>query len=267
MKIAVCVKQILDPELPPSAFEIDKTLQQAKTGNKAQVLDPYSGNALELALQLKDKRPDVKVTALTFGNSKAEDVLRKCLGVLVDEAIHVLYERMLVPDSYATAMVLAAAIERTGPYDLILCGRQAGDWDAGLIGSLLGEMLSMPSVCFVSKLDFSDHGIMIERYVDGGTQVLASDMPVLVTVTNDETNVIRIAKVKDVMKAHRKPILRLEPNQLDIPEADIALVKASAGIQDLFIPEQVSNCEIIEGEDPGEKVEKLLVGLKQQKLF
>jgi electron transfer flavoprotein beta subunit len=89
----------------------------------------------------------------------------------------------------------------------------------------------------------------------------------LVTVTNDETNVIRIAKVKDVMKAHRKPILRLELDQLDIPEAEIAHSKAFARIQDLFIPEQVSNCEIIEGEDPGEKVEKLLFGLKQQKLF
>ncbi len=172
MKIAVCVKQILDPELPPSAFEIDATLMRAKIGKHAQVIDPYSGNALEVALQLKDQRPDVQVTAISFGDSKVEDSLRKCLGVLADEAVHVLNGPDIVADSYATAKILAAAIKRTGPFDLILCGRQAGDWDQGLLGPLLAEALSLPSVCFASRLDFSDAGIKIQRYVDGGTQVL-----------------------------------------------------------------------------------------------
>jgi electron transfer flavoprotein beta subunit len=267
MKIAVCVKQILDPELPPSAFEIDSTLMRATIGKHAHVIDPYSGNALELALQLKDKRQDVQVTAMTFGNSKAEDTLRKCLGVLADEAVHVLNGRDIVADTYATAKILAAAIKRTGPFDLILCGRQAGDWDLGLLGSLLGETLSIPSVCFASKLDFSDIGIKIQRYVDGGTQVLEAKLPVLVTVTNDEFNVIRIAKVKDVMRAHRKPIQRFEPEQLGLSESEIGQVNAHAGIESLFIPKQISNCEIIEGEEPQAKVETLLSRLKENKVF
>jgi len=267
MKIAVCVKQILDPELPPSAFEIDPVLMRAKIGKHAQVVDPYSGNALELALQIKDKLPDVKVTAITFGNAKAEDTLRKCLGVLSDEAVHVVNETDDVADTFATAKILAAAIKHTGPFDLILCGRQAGDWDSGLLGSILGETLSIPSVCFASKLETSDQGITIYRYVDGGTQVIEAKLPVLVTVTNDDSNVIRIAKVKDVMRAHRLPIRSFSSEQLGIPVSEIGQITAHAGLESLFIPKQVSNCEIIEGDEPQIKVETLLSRLKGNKVL
>lgn len=267
MKIAVCVKQILDPELPTSSFEIDPSLQQAKIGNHAQVLDPYSGNALELGLQLKDKGTDVSVTALTFGNRKAEDTLRKCLGVLVDEAVHIINEKDIVADSYATATILAAAIDRCGPFDLILCGRQAGDWDAGLLGSLLGERLSIPSVCFASKVALSGSSIKIERYVDGGTQLLEADLPLIVTVTNDESNVIRVAKVKDIMRSHRKPIQCFDPGQLGIPEEQVGQIKAHAGMESLFLPVQVSNCEFIQADEPQEIVATLLNRLKSNKVF
>ena len=267
MKIAVCVKQILDPELPPSAFEIDSKLLRAMTAKHAQVLDPYSGNALELALQIKDKMPDAEITALTFGNKKAEDTLRKCLAVLADNAVHVLNEQDLLPDSYATAKILATAIDRTGPFDLIICGRQAGDWDAGLLGSLLAKNLSIPSICFASKLDLSEGEIKLERYVDGGTQILKAKLPAMVTVTNDENNVIRIAKVKDVMRAHRKPIEIFALSQLGISEKELGEIKAHAGMDGLFIPEHVSDCEIIEGNEPQEKVEKLLGRLKENKVF
>lgn len=267
MKIAACIKQILDPELPPSAFEIDPELMRAKAGKHAQVIDPYSGNALELALQLKDRRPNVKVTALTFGNVKAEESLRKCLGVLADEAIHVIDETDGVPDTFATAKILAAAIRETGPFDLILCGRQAGDWDAGLLGSVLGETLSIPSVGFAFKLDFSGGKITIHRYVDGGTQILEATPPVLVTVTNDESNVIRIAKVKDVMRAHRMPVRKFKPEDLGLASSGAGLVMAHAGLDSLFVPKQVSNCEIIAGEEPQIKVETLLSRLKGNKVL
>jgi electron transfer flavoprotein beta subunit len=103
--------------------------------------------------------------------------------------------------------------------------------------------------------------------VDGGTQVLEAKVPVLVTVTNDESNVIRIAKVKDVMRAHRKPIQCYEPGELGMSEEEIGQIKAHAGMEGLFIPDQVSDCEIIEGEEPQEKVETLLSRLKGNKVF
>ncbi len=267
MKVAVCVKQILDPELPPSVFEIDPTLKRAKIGKHALVLDPYSSNALELALQLKDKDDSVQITALTFGSTKAEDILRKCLAVLVDEAIHIMNEQDVVTDTYATAKVLAATLKHTGPYDLILCGRQAGDWDAGLVGPVLGEMLSLPTVCFASKLEMTENGLKIERYVEGGTQVLEAQLPLVVTVTNDDSNVLRIAKARDVLKAHRKPIKRINPDELGISADELVKTLAYDEIESIFIPEQTIHCEIIDGEDVAEKVDILLSRLKEKKVF
>ena len=92
MKIVVCMKHILDPELPPSSFEIEPEKKQAKIGKHAFVLNPYDENALEMALQLKEKKEDVQITALVYGETKAEESLRRALGVLADEAVHIVQE-------------------------------------------------------------------------------------------------------------------------------------------------------------------------------
>ena len=139
MKVVVCMKHILDPELPPSSFEIDSEKKQAKIGKYPFVLNPYDENALEMALQLKEKKEDVHIIALIFGEAKAEESLRRALGVLADEAVHIVQETDQHIDAFGTAQVLAAGISAIGPVNLIICGRMAGDWDAGLVGSLLAE--------------------------------------------------------------------------------------------------------------------------------
>jgi electron transfer flavoprotein beta subunit len=267
MKIAVCIKQILDPELPPSTFEIDSTLKRAKVGKHALLMDPYSENALELALQIKDKNQDVSVTAITYGEKKAEDSLRKCLGVLADEAVHIYKKNESNDDTYCIATILGEYIKKNGPFELILCGRQAGDWDAGLLGQILSEVLELPMVSFASKIEVIDSKIKIDRYVENGEETLESKLPLLVTVTNDESNVLRIAKVKDVMKAHRKPIIKVNLEDLGINESVLKNLSANDGIEDIFIPEQVSDCEIIEAEEPADIVKKLLNKLKANKVL
>jgi len=267
MKVVVCIKHILDPELPPSSFEIDTEHKQALIGNDPLVLDPYSGNALEMALQLKDKNPGVQVTALTFGNKQAEDSLRKALGVMADEAIHLLQEDDHPVDAYSTARALAAAIKKIGPVDIIFCGRQAGDWDAGLVGPLLAEELSMPSVCFINKAGLNNNKLTLSREVEGGTQNLESDVPVLLTVTNDESNVLRIGKVRDVMKAHRKEIREYTLTDLGLDLVEFYQSKAYTELIEIYQPTQDNVCEILEGEDPEEKVITLLEKLKARKVL
>ena len=267
MNIVVCMKHILDPELPPSAFEIDPEKKQAKIGKHAFVLNPYDENALEMALQLKEKRADTRIIALTYGEAKAEESLRRALGVLADEAVHIMQETDRQTDAYGTAKVLAACIKAIGPVDLIMCGRMAGDWDAGLVGSLLAEALSLPSICFISTLEINDNRLRVSRPVEGGTEILESPLPALVTVTNDESNVLRIAKVRDVMKAHRIPIQKFTLQDLDVSEADILHPGAYKELRDLYLPVQDNVCEIIEGEEPEEKIDTLLTKLKAQKIL
>jgi electron transfer flavoprotein beta subunit len=265
MKIVVCIKHILDPELPPSAFELDDGRRSAKVGKSALVLDPYSGNALEMALQIKNQNDAVHVVALSYGGKKTEDSLRKALGVLADEAIHVVDQDENIPDAYGTARVLAAAIKKIEPVDLVLCGRQAGDWDDGMVGPLVAEYLEKPCVCFANKLDVSGDKLTVTRFVEDGTQVLEAVFPIVVTVTNDEKNVIRIGKVRNVMKAHRKPIEQMVTAELILNDDDAPKRRAFEELIELYQPVRESICEIVEGENPEEKAIILLEKLKARK--
>jgi len=265
MKIVVCLKQILDPEIPPSLFEIDDAFKQAKIGKNKLVINPFDENALEMALQLKDKKDDVHITALTYGDKRSEDALRKAFGVLADESVHILKDDDIPEQPYLTANILARAIKKMGPVDLIMCGRQAGDWDAGTVPSLIAEGLEIPSLCFIYQIETANGNLIFKRDVEGGSEVFEFSMPALVTVTNDESNILRIAKIRDVMKAHRKPIRTLTLQDLGTENCDIPM--SYANLNKLYIPSTDNVCEIIDGDDPEEKVTNLLKKLREQKVL
>lgn len=264
MNVVVCIKHILDPEIPPSSFEIDSNGLEANIAERTQLMDPYSANALEMALQLKDKHPGVTVTAVTIGEEKAQDSLRKSLGVLADTAVHVQHDAGTTPNAYETAKILAAAIKNMDQHDLVMCGRQAGDWDAGLVGSLLAEELSLPAICFISTMEMTGTTLKVRRNVETGTEVLDIQLPALLTVTNDESNVLRIGKVKDVMKAHRKPIQKI--NSTDLTDVGMP-TQAYDMLETLYVPTDDNICEIVDGDDPADKVTTLLNKLRENKLL
>lgn len=265
MKIVVCLKQILDPEIPPSSFEIDDAFKQARIGKNKLVINPFDENALEMALQLKDKKNDVHITALTYGDKRAEAALRKAFGVLADETVHILKEDDIQEQPYLTANILGRAIKKMGPFDLIMCGRQAGDWDAGTVPSLMAEELGIPSLCFIYQMEMANGDLIFKRDVEGGTEVFESSMPALVTVTNDEFNILRIAKIKDVMKAHRKPVRTLTLQELDTENSHVPM--SYANLNKLYIPSTDNVCEIINGDDLEEKVANLLKRLRDRKVL
>lgn len=269
MRIIVCLKQILDPELPPSVFEIDSTAGRAVLDKHPLVISPFDENALELALQLKEKIANTHVTALTYGNPKLveEGVLRKALGLLVDEAVLVKKESQSEQDAFATARVLAAAIRKLGSADLVLCGRQAGDWDAGLVGFLLAEELDYPCLSFVSQISPAEDQLIFKTEVEAGFELVEAKPPVVATVTNDESNVIRVAKIRDVMMAHRKKVVHFSLAELGLDVAELDQIRAHAGLKDIYIPSQSTVCQFIEGEGPEEKVVMLVDKLRNCKIL
>jgi electron transfer flavoprotein beta subunit len=131
MHIVVCIKQIIDPELAPSEFRIDFEAKKAVEDQGKQVLNPYDGNALEVALQLKDRHEEIKVTVMTAGAESDQKVLRHALAMGCDDAIWLRDASFDNLDSQGTAGVLARGIQKAGLPDIVLCGRQAGDWDMG----------------------------------------------------------------------------------------------------------------------------------------
>ncbi len=123
MSVIVCVKQIIDPETPPSAFKIDAEAKRAiPPRDRAPVLSPFDENAVEAALQIKETHGG-KLTVLCMGQDLVMDVVKKPLATGADELVLVQDEALEGGDSFARAYALATAIKKIAEFDLILCGR------------------------------------------------------------------------------------------------------------------------------------------------
>ena len=261
MNILVCIKQILDPDLPARDFKINADAKEAERGGANLVTNIFCENALETALQLKEKAGDGKVTALSYGTDDTEDSLRKALAMTVDEAVLVLRDGAGNPDPAAVSKVLAAAIKKLGEFDLIMLGRESGDWGVGQTGGLLAEELGIPALAFVDGIEPNGSGLTLTRQTDSGVEVAETQTPALVMVTNNEHNVPRIPKTRDVMMSYRKPLEK-------IPVADLGLGDAVDGssyyeVVELFVPTKDIECEFVEGDNIDEKVQKLAEKINQ----
>ena len=200
MNMVVCLKQVPDPEVPPAGFKIDPVAKRVIPAGL--VLNPFDENALEAALRIKDSHGG-NITAISLGPSSAEDVLRQALALGADRAILLDDPAFEGSDSWSTAYALATAIRIIGEFDLILCGRQAADWDAGQVGLGIAELLGIPSVTVVKKVDLKDGKVRVERVTSDGYEVIEVDLPVLITVTN-ELGQLRYATTKGIMAATKK---------------------------------------------------------------
>ena len=220
MNILVCLKQILDPEMPARDFRVDAARREAERGSANLVTNIFCENALETALQLRERTGGGKITVLSYGRPTAEDSLRKALAMKADAAALVVNEGDANPDPLTVARVLAAAIRRLGTFDLIMVGREAGDWGAGQTGGLLAEELGLPCVSFVDRIEAAGGVLRLKRQTDTGWEVIEAAPPVVVTITNDEHNVPRIPKVRDVMMSYRQPLTKWTLDDLGLDAAE-----------------------------------------------
>jgi electron transfer flavoprotein beta subunit len=261
----VCIKQVLDQDIPPRAFRVDRAARRPDVAGAPLVMSIFDGNALETALKLREAQGSGTVTALSIGPKSAEEVLRKALAVTADQAVLVAEGDLDALDAPARAALIAAAVRRLTPaVDLVLCGRQAGDWESGQVGSMVAEALGWPCVTLVSRITpaSGDGRVRLRREVEDGYEVVEAAPPLVVTVTNGEGNVLRLAKVRDVMMAHRKPVTAWTAADLGV-----AAPSGGAALVDLFIPEKSGRCEFVEGKTPAEKATNLVRRLRELKVL
>lgn len=264
MKIAVCLKQVLDWEIPPRDFKIDAAAKQPAANIGKMLISIFDENALELAIQLKEKI-GATVAAVTLGGKGAEEALRRAYAMTVDEAVRIDHDGPGDMDAFGVSAALAAAIRKIGPVDLVLCGRTGADWDRGQVGSLLAEELGYACVTFGALIEPADGRIKVHREVEGGYDVVDSRLPAVVTVTNHEKNVPRLPKARDVMMAFRKPITTFSLADLGVDPA--SLTGRTVEVRELFIPVADSKVELIGGETGEEMASGLLRRLQEQKVL
>ena len=261
MHVVVCVKQVPDPEVPPRDFAIDPGTRRPVAGRAALVMSTFDEIALEVALRLRDAGPGVRVSAVSVGPASVEEVLRRALAMQADAAVRVEVPDLDPLDPVQTAAALADAVGRLSPVDVVLCGRQAADTDAGQVGLLLAEMLGWPAVTQVILAHRAGEGrLRVEREAEDGTEVVEVELPAVLTATNAEANLPRIPKVRDVMAAHRKPIQVLTPSLA-------AELRQWAVLEDLYVPTRESRCRMVEGDSPEAKVDALLRELRQLRVL
>jgi len=260
--IIVCMKQVLDPEAPVSAFKIDPEAKRAiPPKGTPPVLNPNDENALEAALRIKDVQP-TEITVISMGRQLARPVVKKSLAVGANELVLLEDDVFEDLDSYSAAYILTTAIEKIGKCDLILCGRQAADTDAGQVGSGIAEILGIPSITVAQKVEISDGKVRVERVVSDGYEVIETSMPALVTASN-EIGELRSPTMKAVMEAQKKQFTVWNAQDLGVDPSQVR----RTNLLKLFIPVHEVKVEIVEGESPEQAGENLALKLRENKIL
>jgi electron transfer flavoprotein beta subunit len=257
LNIIVCIKQV------PGTTEIKidpKTNTLVREGVKS-IVNPFDAYALEEGVRLKE-RYGGKVTVITMGPPQAEEALRETISVGADEAILLSDRAFAGSDTWATSYVLSKAIAKIANYDIIICGRQTLDGDTGQVGPELSEMLKIPFVSYVSKVEeIKDKHIRVQRMIEEGHEVIETTLPAVITVVK-EINVPRLPSLRGSMRAKTVKIpvwtaadIGADPDKAGIPGSPTRVVK-------IFYPKRTHKSEMLQG-TLEQQIEKLVERLEK----
>jgi electron transfer flavoprotein beta subunit len=263
LRTVVCVKQVIDPEMPPSAFKVDPETNRATDApGIPPVINGFDENAVEAALRIKDAVGGT-VTVLSVGDNFETDVMKKPLSMGADELVLVQDDVVAHLDSYATAFVLSRAISRLEGADLVLCGRQASDWDNSQVPLGLAEILELPCITIGQRVAVIDGGLVVHRALPDGYEVVEAGLPALVTVTN-ELGEPRYPTLRGIMAAGRKTPTVWTAADLGFGPDDLAPRVLVTGLD---VPIVDRECEFIEGESDAESGRMLAMKLHEEGLI
>ncbi len=265
MHIIVCVKQILDPEIPPARFIIDpEKMRVIPPEGIPAVINPFDEQAMEAALRIKDARKDTRITAMSLGDAHSRDILKHCLSMGAGDAYLLEDPAFSSCDSAGRAYALSMAIRKIGAFDLILCGRQAADWDEGQTGAHLAELLGIPLITLARKVETPEQAVRVERVTLDGYEIAEAPLPALVTISN-ELGQPRLPTGMGIMQAMRKQITTWSAANTS---ADISILEdIRLRTVRLYKPVRESKCEFAEGKDAAEAAANLAMKLREARII
>lgn len=260
MNTIVCVKQVLDPEIPPAKFKIDPGGKKViPPPGVPPVISVFDERAVEAACRLKDKHKG-KITVISMGSGKVADVIKHAIAMGADDG-YVLQDPAFEDlDSFGTAYILGKAIQKIGAYDLILCGRYSADWSNGQVGSILAEILGLPVVTGACNIEAVDRTLRVKRILKDGYEVLEAPMPSLITVSG-EIGLPRLPAGMRLMIASKKqiPVWKAQDLGAETPALDKA--NTHLEVTGLSVPTRKTECEMVTGDTPVEATASLALKL------
>jgi electron transfer flavoprotein beta subunit len=252
VEIAVLIKQVPATE---SLIEIADDGLEIKTDGINWVMNPYDELAVEEALQIRAAAGGT-VTVFSLGPEKAVETLRTALAMGADTAVRIDPEDKAL-DGLAAAKVLAGELEK-GAFDLIIAGHRAVDDDNFQVGPAVAEFMGIPHISMVIRQEMTDGKIRCTRTIDGGTMVLETELPALIS-TQRGLNEPRYASLPGIMKAKKKPIDTRALSETGTDPGD-PMVKTIA----MRLPPQRKGGRIIEGDSAADKAAALVKALREE---
>ncbi len=231
-----------------SSFKTEKVSEEGAEF----IINPYDEYAIEEAIQVRDQHGG-EVTVVTIGNEDAEKELRTALAMGADKAVLINIEDDVENrDQYTTATVLAEYL-KDKEADLILAGNVAIDGGSGQVGPRVAELLGIPYVTTITKLEIDGTNVKAVRDVEGDEEVIETSLPLLVTAQQG-LNEPRYPSLPGIMKAKKKPLEELELDDLDLEEDD---VEAKTKTIEIFLPPKKEAGKILQG-DIADQVKELV---------
>jgi electron transfer flavoprotein beta subunit len=262
--IVVCVKQVPDWDIPPASFKVDEAAKKVvPPPGVAAVTSQFDAIAVEAAMRIKDADASTKVTVMSMGAATAREVIKQGLAMGADEGVLLVDDGFNNLDSHGTASVLSAAIKKIGGVDLVLTGRQAVDWDLGVTGTLIAEMLDAPVVTFAKAVSVANGTVTVERVLPDAFETIEAPLPAVVTVSN-ELGEPRYPKLQQIMAAGKKPVTNWSAGEIGV---DAGAMAPRLTLEALYVPVVDTKVELMEGDSPEEQAQALARRLKEAKLI
>lgn len=242
MKILICLSNVPDTTTKAKFANDNKAFD---TTGVQWIINPWDELALTRALELKANAANgiQKVTVITVGKADAEPTIRKALAIGADDAVRIDAEPK---DAYFVAAQIAEYV-KSNPFDVILNGIESSDYNGSAVGGMLAEFLNIPSVSAVSSLEIENGGVKITRDIDGGKEIVKSQLPVLLVVQKGIAKEPMIAAMRGIMMAKTKPLAVVAPQAID----------ALTEIVSFELPKPKPACKMIDPENVKELVNLL----------
>lgn len=243
MDIVVLLKQVPDT----TDVRIDRETNTLIREGVPSIINPFDMYAIEEGLRIRERAGRGTVTVMSMGPPQVEASLREAIALGVDETILLSDRAFAGSDTWSTSYTLAAGIRKLGRFDVILCGKQAIDGDTGQVGPGVAELLDVPQVTHVRKIDVAPDGTAaVERLLEDGTDVLRVRLPAVFSVVK-EINEPRLPSLKGKMRAKKAEIKVWRSTDLEVDAAELGLDGSPTRVIRIFAPEPRPGGRVIEG--------------------
>jgi len=209
MKVLVAVKRVIDANVK---VRVKGDGSGVETANVKMAMNPFDEIGVEEALRLKEAGKATEIVAVSCGVQQCQETIRTALAMGADRGVHVLTDVELQP--LAVAKLLKAVVAKEQP-QLVILGKQAIDDDSNQTGQMLAGLLGWPQATFASKLAPDGGALTVTREVDGGLETVKLKLPAVIT-TDLRLNEPRYASLPNIMKAKKKPIVPMPPEELGV---------------------------------------------------